>query len=247
MRDTRYAIYYAPDARHSLTLAAESWLGHSVWRNASVDQPHHEGLTSSDLCDLTASPRRYGFHATLKAPFRLAKDRREAELSDAIARFAGRREQVNVEKLTLRWIGSCLALVPERQSEALQDLAMDIVWHLDAFRAPMNARERARRMQADLTEHQAALLDRWGYPYVDDEFRFHMTLTGHVESDREASVEAAARTHFADFLDQPLPIDRLTLFKQASVDQFFVAIRGFPLGSGAPAGEASQSLTTVNS
>ncbi|MEN0042054.1 MAG: DUF1045 domain-containing protein [Pseudomonadota bacterium] len=247
MSEARYAIYYAPDALSQLTLAAESWLGHSASRNTSVDQPNFDGLPKRTLCDLTAQPRRYGFHATLKAPFRLAQDRREADLSEAILRFAGRQEVADIDILTLRWIGSFLALVPAVQSQALQDLAMDVVWHLDAFRAPLNARERARRMQADLSEHQAALLDRWGYPYVDDEFRFHMTLTGRVDPDQKEAVEAAARQHFADFLDRPLAIDRLALFKQAAPEQFFVAIRGFPLSRSAATNDHSQSLTTVDS
>lgn len=246
MSEARYAIYYAPDVLSPLTLTAESWLGHSAWRNAGVQQPDFNDLSRNTLCDLTAQPRRYGFHATLKAPFRLADDRRETELIEAILRFAGRRQPARIDNLTLRWIGSFLALVPAMQSDALQDLAMDVVSHLDAFRAPLNVGDRARRMQADLSEHQVTLLDRWGYPYVDDEFRFHMTLTGRVDADQKDAMEVAAQQHFADFLDRPLAIDRLTLFKQASPEKFFVAVRSFPLNGDHAAGDHPKSLTVVN-
>ena len=48
----------------------------------------------------------------------------------------------------------------------------------NAYRAPLSAADRERRIKAKLSPRQIELMDQWGYPYVLDEYRFHMTLTG---------------------------------------------------------------------
>ena len=51
---------------------------------------------------------------------------------------------------------------------------------LDEFRAPAGEAELARRRKAGLSARQEALLTQWGYPYVFEEFRFHLTLSGRL-------------------------------------------------------------------
>ena len=55
---------------------------------------------------LTTEPRRYGFHATIKAPFRLAEDASPSDLSAALAELADAEKpfaagQLAVSTLTL--------------------------------------------------------------------------------------------------------------------------------------------------
>ena len=74
-------------------------------------------------------------------------------------------------------IGGFVAIVPATPSPGLDELAADCVTGFERFRLPMTAQERSRRLAAGLSQHQTANLERWGYPYVFEEFRFHMTLT----------------------------------------------------------------------
>ena len=232
MTDTRYALYFTPKADHPLSGLAANWLGYDAWSFAHVDQTACRGLSASEFDGLTNAPRKYGFHATLKAPFRLADGRDEAALLAAVKVFARNAESAEIERLQLKWIGEFLALVPENQASDLTDLAADVVLHFDLFRASLTAAELSRRLRIKLTDRQAQHLSDWGYPYVLDEFRFHMTLTDAVPEEHRQAVEEAARNHFAPILDKPLPVDRLAVFKQLGADFSFFVLQSYQLKGG---------------
>ena len=137
-----------------------------------------------DWRDLTADPRKYGFHATLKAPFSLAQGRTEAELFAACAAFAATPRAIPVIRPVVGSISGFIAVIPADPPAELIRLAADCVSEFDAFRAPLTEADRARRNPSRLTSAQRAHLDRWGYPYVMEEFRFHMTLTGRLDASR---------------------------------------------------------------
>ncbi|MEP7173693.1 MAG: DUF1045 domain-containing protein, partial [Aestuariivirga sp.] len=168
----RHAVYYAPPAGSTLHRLGSSWLGRDAVRGEEVSQPKIAGLAEATL-----EPARYGFHATLKAPFTLNSDMKRVELGDAVALLAVQMEMVTIPRLALRDIDGFLALVPDEPVPALSVLAEFCVCAVDAFRTPANEAELKRRRAANLTPRQEFLLMRWGYPYVLDEFRFHMTLT----------------------------------------------------------------------
>lgn len=163
---------------------------------------------------LTVQARRYGFHATLKAPFRLTPGRTLDELDQALARFAAHRSIVMVPRLSLTRIGHFFALVPGEPAPDLEALAHDVVSIFDRFRAPATDAEIARREPATLTPRQRELLVEYGYPYVLDEFRFHLTLTDQVPPSQQDGVEKILRDWFSDSLDQDLPVDSLALFTE---------------------------------
>ncbi|MGQ3281168.1 MAG: DUF1045 domain-containing protein, partial [Shinella sp.] len=71
----RYALYFTPSASDPLTLSAQRWLGRNAFTGATLAQLSVQGFDAATLAGLTADPRRYGFHATLKAPFSLAEGR----------------------------------------------------------------------------------------------------------------------------------------------------------------------------
>lgn len=215
----RYAIYYAPPSG-DFADAAAAWLGWDVARGSAVDQPDPR------LVDITADPRKYGFHATIKAPFRLADDATFDDLLTGFTTLAARLSPVHLTGLHMVHLEGFLALIPIDPSPALQDMAAQIVHDLDRFRAPLNAAEIARRRPETLTPRQRALLDTYGYPYVLEQFQFHMTLTGRSD---DPSVKAAAQAHFHGMIPAPLSINDLCLMGEDDLGRFHLLARA-PLG-----------------
>ncbi len=207
----RYAIYYAPAPGDPLAAFGARWLGRDAATGQNVPQPVLPGL---DLAPLTLSARLYGFHATLKAPFALAEGRTPATLTASLAEFALTAAPVAAPPLRPAVLDGFIALIPDAACPALDALAAEIVRRFDPFRAPLPEAERERRLASGLTSRQIALLDRWGYPFVMEQFRFHMTLTDRLDGALQDRVLAALAPEAARFRATPLPIDALALFHQ---------------------------------
>jgi putative phosphonate metabolism protein len=227
----RYAIYFAPPAGSDLARFGDRWLGRDAQTGQPVAQPPLDGLGADRLRALTEAPRHYGFHGTLKPPFQLAEGCDVDDLSRAMAGFAAQRAAFEIAGWHLKEIGDFLALVPADATPALSTLADACVIEFDAYRAPPNAAELAKRHAAGLTPRQAELLARWGYPYVLDEFRFHLTVTGPVADPAERSrVACLLPPLVAPLLDQPVPVRELCLFHQPDRATAFRLIQRFPFG-----------------
>ncbi|MGF6310780.1 putative phosphonate metabolism protein [Bradyrhizobium sp. i1.8.4] len=222
----RYAIYYAPSPDSALHRFGSALLGYDAADGR--DLPFPDGV-GPDWRELTADPRKYGFHATLKAPIALADGRNEAELLDACAAFAGRARRIPLIEPVVDAISGFIAVIPAHRSDDLQRLAADCVTEFDAFRAPLTAGDRARRKPERLTARQCDYLDRWGYPYVMEEFRFHMTLTGRLSDERRGPIVAWLRERFAAIDLTRLAIDRIALFKQTDNASRFRIVDSWPL------------------
>jgi putative phosphonate metabolism protein len=224
----RYAIYFAPAPDSTLARLAAAWLGRDPQTGDTVAaRPIVPGLTSDQLDALTASPRHYGFHGTLKAPFRLTEGYGENTLLDFAARLADITEAFSMP-LQVGVIAGFLALVPAGDCPELIRLASRTVKHFEPMRAPLTDAERARRRPERLSERQVALLDAWGYPYVLDEFRFHMTLTDRIGAADRAVLLPVLEDHFADVVVAPLLCDAITVFRQDNNDQPFRVLTRFP-------------------
>ncbi|MES5485844.1 DUF1045 domain-containing protein [Bradyrhizobium sp. INPA03-11B] len=222
----RYAIYYAPSPDSALHRFGSALLGYDAV--SGDDLPFPDGVTP-DWREVTEDPRKYGFHATLKAPGALADGRNEAELLAACASFAGRARRIPVIEPVVDAISGFIAVIPAKRSDELQQLAADCVTEFDTFRAPLTAQDRARRKPERLTERHRDYLDRWGYPYVMEEFRFHMTLTGRLSDERRGPIVAQLRERFAAVDLTRLAIDRIALFKQMDSASRFRIIGSWPL------------------
>jgi 2'-5' RNA ligase len=131
----RFGLYYAPARGEPLSDLGERWLARSARDEDRREPPIIEGLTRVDFADATETPRRYGFHATLKPPFRLAEGALEVDLLEAAARFAGQARPCFVNSLELRRIGAFLALTPAHPSPELNRLAAEVVEAFDRLRA----------------------------------------------------------------------------------------------------------------
>jgi len=222
---SRYAIYHAPTAG-PLAAAAARWLGRDPAEARELQQPEVQGL---DLARITSAPRKYGFHGTLKPPFRLAEGHDRAGLEAALGALGHRLSPVEMPGLRLARLGGFLALVPEGDTAPLAALAARVVEELDSFRAPPAPEELARRRAGGLTPRQDALLTRWGYPYVMEEFRFHLTLTGKLGEADASRAEAALSDHLAGTLPHPFRVDSLCLFGEATDDGRFRLLKRVPL------------------
>lgn len=222
----RYAIYYAPSADTPLWRKASAWLGRDAYSGEDLARTIPAGLGELDLDAFTADPRGYGFHATLKAPFELHPDRTEAELLAFAARF-GAVQRAFVASIAPAALGRFLAFrltVPTPEMDALHAAC---VREFDAFRAPLSDFDLARRRKAHLTPEQDARLVEWGYPYIFDDFRFHMTLTGQIRDEAERErVLAALQGHFAEE-SGPHLFDGIAVFKQADRQAPFIVLERF--------------------
>jgi putative phosphonate metabolism protein len=227
----RYAIYFAPAAGSDLARFGDRWLGRDAQTGEAVPQPELDGLDADRLRALTEAPRHYGFHGTLKPPFHLANGCDVDDLRRAMAGFAARQAAFEIAALQLREIGDFLALVPAAPAPALSSLADACVTEFDAYRAAPDAAELAKRHAAGLTPRQAELLARWGYPYVLDEFRFHLTLTGPIADPTERKrVADILQPLVAPLLGQPMPVRELSLFHQPDRATPFHLIQRTPFG-----------------
>jgi len=226
----RLAIYFAPRRGSALARFGDSWLGRGVEAGAAMDQPKLASIAPTRLATLTEAPRHYGFHGTLKPPFVLAAGSDMAQLQSAAAAFAAERAGFVLPRLKLEAIGKFLALTPAEPVAELAALAADCVHAFDAFRAPPEPAELAKRLSAGLTPRQAELLARWGYPYVLDEFRFHLTLTGSIDDAAERdAVRAEIAALVAPLCTEPVPVDAICLFHQPDREAPFrlIARHGF--------------------
>jgi len=215
MDERRYAIYFVPPADSALYRFGAGFLGYDCYTGERLRQPHDTALTASEWAQLTREPRRYGFHATLKAPFRLLPPFTEMDLTAELERFATIPRTLPAVEPAIRSLARFIAVVPAAPSMALDRLAADGVMAFDRFRRPLTSHERDERLGARLSERQIENLDRWGYPYVFEDFRFHLTLTGPIDDYRRGSVLALLQARF-NAIDggHSLPITRLSLLRQ---------------------------------
>lgn len=210
----RYAIYFAAGADSALSRFGAELLGYDAYTGDERPFPSDALRLAPDWRDVTTDPRKYGFHGTLKAPMTLASGKTETELATACAAFAGKARPIPVIRPVVDAISGFIAVIPAEPVVSLQNLAADCVRDFDSFRPSLTAEDRARRKPEKLTERQRDYLDRWGYPYVMEEFRFHMTLTGRLDAERHGPILEMLRSRFGGLKLDTLDIDRITLFKQ---------------------------------
>lgn len=222
----RYAIYYAPRPG-GFAQAAASWLGWDAEAGSTIVQPDLN--LPRALAEITAEPRKYGFHATLKSPFRLADGFELADLRQAVASLARSLDPPRFDGLSLAPLSGFLALQPLGDTSDLADLAAEVVRSLDPYRASLTEVEIARRRPESLTPRQRELLAVYGYPYVMEEFRFHLTLTDRLGPEL-AAVQHAAEAHFAGLIPQPFDLEDLCLFGEDRAGRFHLLHR-YPLSA----------------
>jgi putative phosphonate metabolism protein len=223
----RHALYFLPPKGSGLEDFGDSWLGWSVTEGRVVAHPQ---IADLPIATLTERPRKYGFHGTLKAPFRLADGVRESDLISTATALASSIPAFEMPALQIARLGSFLALVPQQPSAELQQLASSLVRELDPLRAPLSDAELVRRRSAGLTPAQEMLLTKWGYPYVMDEFRFHLTLSGKLQADELQNLKSILQNHISPLTQTPVRVDDVGLVGEAEDGRFHL-IRRLPLAA----------------
>ncbi|MBX9910233.1 MAG: DUF1045 domain-containing protein [Beijerinckiaceae bacterium] len=222
MSGPRYALYYAPAAGSALWRFGSAVLGYDAITGEDIPFALPDGCDAAAWPGLTEEPRRYGFHATLKAPFSLAPGRSEAQLRAFTHNYAASLEPVALTGLSVSALGSFVALTPPGENPALQRFAFALVQAFEPFRAALGEADRARRLKSPLTPAQRAYLEAYGYPYVGDAFRFHMTLTGSLPQEMVAPVRLALAQAYAQAVPGgAVAIDRIALFRQETRESRF--------------------------
>jgi len=236
----RFAIYFAPADGTRLAAFGAAWFSGAAWRDWSDPTP-------ARMTELLASPRHYGFHATLKPPFALADGADRTTLMDRVAAFASDMPAVSAPPLTAQQIGRFIALRPGGPAREIDDLAGACVEAFDDLRRPADAAELAKRRAAGLTQRQERLLTEWGYPYVFEEFRFHMTLTGPCAAEGEAQAilrQLAPLT--AELAVEPFHLDAVCVFHQGDRAAEFNLLERFSLTGDVASARRHTAVTPPN-
>jgi putative phosphonate metabolism protein len=219
----RYAIYYLPERDTALWEFGCNVLGYDAERGVEVTQLVPAGFGEAEWREVTAAPRRYGFHATMKAPIALRDGATEAGLLAAFREFAASEDAFTAEPPKIALHGNYVTLllsVPDQRVQALGDAC---VRSLDGFRAPPSEKEKQRRLAGGLSESQSAHLEQWGYPYVFSDFVFHMSLAGPVPEGRsQAAFEGLARLYADEVGDESLVFSSLAIFAEPEPGAPFV-------------------------
>lgn len=222
--EARLALYWAPPVEDPLHRLGSAWLGRDAETGAPLPQPV---LPELDLAEVTADPRLYGLHATLKPPFRLQVSWVEAVA--AAEALAARIAPFDLPPLAVENLDGFLALREAEPCPALQALADACVEAMEPCRAPLGEAELARRRRARLSPRQEALLQSHGYPYVLEEWRFHMTLSRRLSAEEMAVLRPAATDFLGEAPGQRRRVAALTLFTQAKAGAPFLIAERLPL------------------
>ena len=228
----RYAVYYSPE-NTALGRFGARVLGTDIHRDAAaVEQFPLKALAAEDFKALTATARNYGFHATMKAPFRLSDGHTEADLIAVFREFCSAAAPADLPKTSVQNLHGFLAVMPASQPGALLHLEHRVVTEFDRFRAPLSPAEIERRRPDQLSERQRQHLSRYGYPFIMDDFHFHMTLTGRLT---RGPVDMALHAELQDLYARLVPdadqtLDSLTLATQKSPSLPFTALATCSLG-----------------
>lgn len=223
---TRYAAYFTAPPGSAWAEFGASWLGWDVDTGTERAHPDMPSL-ARPVAEITATPRKYGFHATIKPPLRLAEGEDYAALEAATEALAPEIAPVVLEGLQVSALRHFVALTPLGDVTALNAMAASFVTGLDRFRAPAGEAELARRRKSGLSVPQEALLLKWGYPYVLDEFHFHMTLSGRLPEDEAEALRQALAPTVSEILGGPVTLDAISLAGEGA-DGRFRLIRRIP-------------------
>ena len=191
----RCAVYFAPAFSSDWWRAGSHWLGRCAASGAHYAPPDIHGIDPEKFQTLTSDPRRYGWHATLKAPFKLAEGKNVQELSARMQALAQRLPAFTLPRLQVSTQGGFLALRPAETSEQIDATAAACVKELHDMTMPLGTAELEHRRKSLLTAEQDHLLETWGYPWVFEHFKFHLSLTGPLGQttlhEQDALIDAA--------------------------------------------------------
>lgn len=230
MTESRYAIYYTPASDSPLARFGASWLRRDHLGVDFTDHMEIVQLSDQRQFEMTQTPRHYGFHATLKPPFRTHQGVGFEVIDEALQEFASHHKPFEVPALELSILDGFIALRPRQDSKKLLNFAAKCVRAFDQFRISPTDRERAKCFQLNLTDRQKQHFKDWGYPYVMEDFRFHMTLTDRLDVlEQESVLQGLSEKTTCVLNGKPWMLDSVTLVKQSTSTSRFKDLKRYPL------------------
>lgn len=223
-RNVRIALYYAPPAASAWWREGCEWLG----RDAQSGLESHVNRSTRAW---TQAPRRYGWHATIVAPFHCARGVTPADVLAAARAWAGTvlrfDTPVSVEEMK-RFVA--LRAKHAEDDERLRALAASALNVIAPLRARPSAESIERRTSPGMNARQIALLREWGYPYVLDEYRFHMTLSDSLD---DAQARASIVSEWTQRIERlgPLPVHGAALFVESEPGAPFTLWQRLPFAN----------------
>lgn len=226
----RFAIYYAPEQGSELERFGEQWLGRCAEAGKECDRLSIPEISRDQLRTFTSTPRHYGFHGTVVPPFELREPHEVDIFFEHVGSFAKEHEPFRMEPFIIKEIGSFIALALNNQ-QPIADLAASCVRSFHPFRAEPSLAEMERRRAKGLTPAQQRNLTRWYYPYVMDDFLFHMTLTGSLSDSRLRKRLVRSLTALTESIRSEGQVVReLSLFHQPDREEPFRLVQRIPMG-----------------
>jgi hypothetical protein len=135
MPGPRYAISFTPPPDSPLAVFGASVIGYDCFERAEVPRRLIDGINPSVLALATVEPRRYGFRATLVAPFRLATGVDEDAITQAFLEFSASHVPVDMGLLQVTAMRRSVVLSPVASPPESEALADACVTAFDRYRA----------------------------------------------------------------------------------------------------------------
>ncbi|MFT4728400.1 MAG: 2'-5' RNA ligase [Granulosicoccus sp.] len=223
----RYAIYFSPGADSELGQFGQTVL----CRSATCERKANASSTFSDQArwlQITEKPTHYGFHATLKAPFDLKRSHTVDSLTAAISEFATSQSPIELTSLFPRELGGFMALTLDNEIESLSSFALNCVGSFESFRKTLSDVDIQRRKLHGLSNRQESLLLQYGYPYVADEFRFHLTLSDRL-SEHDQDYRSWVISEYNRLVVKTPVLDQIAIFTQTDRRTPFLQLAKFNL------------------
>jgi hypothetical protein len=170
-------------------------------------------------------------HGTLKPSFELSPHTTEQELLTVATLVCRGLAPLKLPALELGEIANIVSLVLEASSVELENFATYCVRAFDGYRRALTPDQEEVFRKNRLTVHQEQMLEHWGYPYVNEEFDFHISLTDPIPDERERHrVKDVLEGIAAPVLRKPLIMRELAVFKQNGTQESMSVIARIPFG-----------------
>ena len=221
----RYAIYYVPSENSELDLFGKCWLGWDPYKGVETTKSDLSKLPSfKKFSSLVLTPKQYGFHGTIKAPFRLKNEYTYNDLENKVREISKQIHSFYFDQLIIKKLGNFIGLIPTNNLK-INAVSNKFVEELDYLRDELSESEIKKRKPHKLTSNQKQMLFKWGYPYVFDEFKFHLTLTSKLNVVEIDDVLRSLQNILKQVNLNKISFNNICIFGQKSDEKFYFVQR----------------------
>ncbi len=226
---SRYAVFYLPPSDSPLADFGAQWFGYDI-RTGKFREPIQ--TTTFDLKELTKISHRYGLHATLKAPFRLKKKYDLSNLFKRVEKQASKSEPFTYPSMKITQLAGFPALMPKHNRAKMVHLEERLVHKLNKFGKKPDQSTSDRRRKVKLNALEQEYFRLYGYPYVLDHFRFHLTLCDKAERSTRSVISSFLEENYSEVLTSSLEVREIAVVGERKSDGYFEELERFALRSG---------------